>query len=113
MELGDAVSLVTLVALVYAVVNVLRNLFNLSAEGSKNQLVTQVTVWVAAVVVLLLAGQAEIAENVVIFGNELGDMDVASLILAGLCIGSTSSVVNDFFAARDNSRTSVNPPLIH
>jgi hypothetical protein len=109
----DTFSVATLIALVFVVVNFLRNLANVTKDvGAKASVVNQIVAWVAGVVVVVLASQADIASSIPVFGSPLGDFDIASLIIVGLSITSAGGVLNDFFAARDNTRTSANPDVL-
>lgn len=114
MESGflDAFSVIALVALIYKVIDFLKNLVNIKLIASKNGVVTQLTVWVAAVLVLVLASQAEISNTVVVLGRPLADFDLASLIVLALSFGSSASVFNDYLAAKDNNRSSEDPAML-
>lgn len=105
----EAIGFLALAALVVKVVGVIK------ALGKDNNFVlTQCVTWAVGVAVLLLAGQAEVTQALVIpgFGVALGTMDVASVILAGLLLGSTGAFAYDFKKARDNTDSAVEPSLL-
>lgn len=111
--LPDTFSLLTLVAVIYFVVNFVRNLVNLGNDPSaKNGVLTQLIVVVSAFVVLIVAAQADIANELVVMNRSLASFDVMSLLLVALAFGSSASALNDFFASRDEYRSSDNPPIL-
>lgn len=81
-----------------------------------NAVVTQVLVWVLGTAAIWLAGQASITENLVIDGlgieNALGQLDIASVVLAGWILGSTGSFIFDFKKAVDGSDSAAEPKLL-
>lgn len=91
-------------------VSTLKNLTTASARGDG---FTQIVVWIVATGVLFLAGQADVASDLVIPGLDgpLGDLDFASYVVLGLIAGSTGSVAYDFTKAVDNTNTTVEPSL--
>lgn len=64
-------------------------------------------------VVLVLGAQADATAGIVIPGltTPLGDLDIASLLLAALAGGSGGAQVYNFRKAIDSSTTTVEPPL--
>ena len=114
-NLLDTFSVATLLAFVFVLVNFVRNVLALrkarDAEAI-NSVVTQMAAWGIGIAVVFVCAAAEVANNIAFFGTALKDMDTFSKVIVGFALASGGSVVNDFFAARDNSRTSANPALI-
>ena len=105
----EVVGFLALATLVIKLVSVIK------AVGKDNNYVTtQVVTWVVGIAVLFLAGQASVTETLMIpgFGITAGDMDAASVILAGLVLGSTGAFAYDYKKARDNTDSSVEPSLL-
>jgi hypothetical protein len=74
--------------------------------------VTQIYVWTAGVVVVVLFAQTEWADTISFNGLVLADMNFATLLVIGLGIASTASAVRDVTKAIDNGDTAATPPLI-
>lgn len=105
----EVFSLLTLAALVIKIVSVIK------AIGKNNNLVlTQVVVWVVGIGVLLLAANSGLTAGISIFTGAppLGDLDIGSVVLAGLALGSTGSFAYDYKKARDNADSAVEPALV-
>ncbi len=105
----EAVGFLALAALVIKVVSVVKAL-----GKDANYVVTQVVTWSVGIAVLFLAGQAEVTQSLVIpgFGMTLGTMDAASIVLAGLVLGSTGAFAYDYKKARDNTDSATEPTLL-
>lgn len=65
--------------------------------------ITQLGVWVAGIIVLLLLAATDFASGIVIGDAPLGSLNIASLILIGLTVGSSASVLVDAKKAVDNT----------
>jgi hypothetical protein len=105
MEVFTAASLA---ALVWKITSVLKYL----TSGQVRQTVTQVIPWVAGILAVVVAAQADVAEGIVVFGTHaLGDLDGWSQILAGISLGSAASVGYDVKKAVDATDSATEPPL--
>jgi hypothetical protein len=103
----DALTWASLAALVIAFVNLVK-----FVRGKDwNSAITQVVVWVVAVLLVVLVAHSDFG-NTLSWGNRtLDSMNVASQVLVGLFFGSSATVINEFKKAIDNSDTAVKPPL--
>lgn len=104
----EFVPLLAAAALVWKIVDFLKYL----RTGDVNGVFTQLSVWVAGVAVVLLLANTDWADGITVGDTILGALNGASLVLLGLSVGSTSSVLYDTKAAIDGSDTAVKPPLI-
>lgn len=108
-----ALSAVTLVALIWKLVDFAKALVNLNVDNNKNTVVTQALVWGVAVGVLVLAAHARITTGLELLpGAPLGLMDWPSQVLIALGFGSAGSVLFDFKKARDNTDSAATSSLI-
>lgn len=74
----------------------------------------QVVAWALFVAVLVVASRARLfATSIEVpgTGTDLGHVDVFSLVLLGLGLGSGYGVFGDYLKARDNTQTAAQPPL--
>lgn len=80
-----------------------------------NAALTQVYMWLAGLVAVLLGANADAFEAIIIPGMEkpLGDLNFWSLVIIGLSFTSVGSVAYDFKKAFDNSDSAKMPPLTH
>jgi hypothetical protein len=69
--------------------------------------------WAVAFVVLMLGGAASATSSYVIPGldESLGDMDIASMLLAAAAIGSSGGFLYKAVTALDNTDSAAEPPL--
>lgn len=106
----ETVTVLGLIALVKKSVDMLKYITNKQV----NSAVTQLVVWVSSFVVLAIAGNADITENLKVFGEfTLGSLNFASLVLGGLLVGSSASLLaHDIPAALDNKDTARTPALL-
>lgn len=106
----EALGFAALAALVIKIVSVVK------AIGKDNNIVaTQVVVWAVGIIVLFLAGEADVTSGMVIPGFSdihLGDLDAASIVLAGLALGSSGAFAYDVKKAVDNSDSATEPALL-
>lgn len=77
-----------------------------------NGIVTQLSVWVAGIIVIFLLAASDFASGVPIGDLKLDAMNAASLVLVGLTISSSGSVVYDFKRAADGSDSAATPQLV-
>jgi hypothetical protein len=98
----------TLAALVVKFTSVLKYL----SSRAFREAATQVIPWVAGVLAVVLAAQADVSEGFIVWGQQaLGDLDFWSQVLAGIALGSGGSVVYDFKKAVDGTDSASEPPL--
>ncbi len=87
--MDDLVPTVALVALVKKFID-----FAAYLRGREyGNAITQVVVWIAGVVAVLLYAQTTWADGIVFAGQTLADMNFASLVAVGLCVGYGFSVL--------------------
>lgn len=97
-----------LISLIWKIVDFLK--YVLARDG--NGVVTQLAVWVGAIAVIILAANADLTEGLQLIGGRgLGSLNVWSLILAGLLIGSGASATVDVKKAIDGTDSAAVPPL--
>ncbi len=103
-----------LLGLAFAANKLVSTLKNLTTSNTRGAAVTQFVVWLAAFGMLLLAGSAEVTEDLIVPGlsQALGDLDFASFVVLGLITGSTGSVVYDFKKALDVNDSAAEPSLL-
>ena len=77
-----------------------------------NGAMTQIVVWVAGVVAVILYAATDWANTIAFGGLTLADMNMASLIALGLALGSGASLTTDFIKSRDESDSARMPALI-
>lgn len=104
----EAIGLAGLIAIIWKLVDVLRFI----SARDINAVVTQVSVWLSAFAVALLAREAEPFSTVGILGSTFGDLDLAAVVLFALGLGSTASGVVDFKKALDGTDSAAVPPLL-
>lgn len=72
---------------------------------------TLLTAWVGGFAAAALFAQTEFADGISVGDQTLGDLNVASLLVVGLTLGSVGANVNEFFASRDANRSTAKPQL--
>lgn len=83
-----------------------------ASAGDFKNVLTQVIPWVAGILAVMLAAQADVAAGMVVFGDQvLGHLDGWSQVLAGLSLGSAASVGYDVKKAVDHTDSAAEPPL--
>lgn len=99
-------------ALVWQVVDFLRELTNLSTN--KSAVVTQACAWVGGIMLIALAAHAAVTEAVVMPGMSvaLGKLDWPSVVLVGLLASSLASTGVDVKQALDGSDSAAKPQLL-
>lgn len=101
--------LIMLAAVATQVTTILKNL----AGGEPRVAATGLIPWAVAFVTLLLGSEASATADFVLPGltDPLGDMDIASLLLAAAAVGSSGGLLYSFRTAFDNTDTAKEPPL--
>ncbi len=98
-----------MVALILKIIDFLRY----ARAGDINGVLTQLSVWFAGVVSLVLVAQTNWADGIEIGDVALSRLGFWSLFFAGLTLASTASVVKDIgYKALDNSNTAKIPTLL-
>lgn len=106
----EVITLASLISLGNKVTAFLKSLTN----KDWNAVITQLVHWGGMTIILVFAAHASIANQITLFDGvpPLKELDGASLLLAGMSLGSLGSVLYDFKKARDNTDGAVEPPLI-
>lgn len=104
----EAIGLAGLIAIIYKLVDFLKYV----TARDVNAAVTQLTVWLSALAVALLAREADPFQTIAILGTTFGDLDLAAVVLFALGAGSAASGVVDFKKAFDHSDSARTPPLL-
>jgi hypothetical protein len=97
----DFVPILVLAALVKKLVDFVRA----AKAGDHNGIVTQLVAWVGGILVVMLAAHTAWADGIDFGDTTLGDMNLASQILAGLALASSASLAADF------TPKNVSPPV--
>lgn len=103
----DFIPLVAAVALIWKIVDFVKYV----RARHTDAVITQAAVWAAGVLVMLLLANTDFASEVAIAGTQLGNLNWASLVLIGLSVGSSASVLVDAKKAVDNSDSAAVPSL--
>lgn len=104
----DFLPAVAMVALLIKVIDTLRYL----RAGDINGVLTQVSAWVAGIIVVVLVAQTDWADGIQIGDRSLGVLGIWSLVFYGMSAGSTASFAKDTLKAVDNSNSAAIPTLI-
>lgn len=101
--------LIMLAALATQVTTMLKNL----TAGEVRAAFTGLIPWVVAGVALVWGANAGTTADYVLPGlsDPLGDMDLASLLLAAAAVGSSGGLLYSFRTAFDNTDTAKEPPI--
>lgn len=101
-----------LLALTWKVTDFMRLLGSFAEH--KSGIVTQILAWVGAIAVVMLFARSDFGETVEIPGSTLtlDTLNVFSLILVGLMVGSAASAAVDVKQAIDGRDSSAKPPLL-
>lgn len=95
----EIIGVAALIAIIWKVVDVIKYATN----GNMRAVTTQLSVWGAAIAIVLLAREAEPFANVEIMGTTFDRLDLASTVLFALGLGSAASVGVDVKKAIDNT----------
>lgn len=100
---------IAMMALIAKIVDFLRYAVHRDANG----VTTQLVVWVAGIAGVLLAAQTNWADGIPIGDVPLSQLNLGSLIFAGMSVGSGASVFfSDLKKAIDNNNTAKIPTLL-
>lgn len=102
--------LIGLTTLVIKAVDFMRLLVNLSTN--KSAVLTQLLSWAGGVGAIFLFAATDYAKSVGAAGTTLDNVSGATLVLVGLMMSSSASVVVDFKQSIDNSDTAAKPPIL-
>lgn len=104
----EIVGLAGLIAIIWKVVDFLKYVTNRDVNAA----VTQASVWISAVLVSLLAREAEPFSAIEVMGTTFGNLSSAAIVLFALGLGSTASGVVDFRKAIDTTDSAATPTLL-
>lgn len=105
----EFVPLLALAALVATLINFLKFVRN----GDTNGALTQLSVWVAGVVAVVLVANTDWSDTLIFGEIALSDMNFASLVFLGLSVGSVGSVGHEVIKSLDNSDSASKPSLFN
>jgi len=105
----EFVPMLALAALVVSAINFLKYV----RTGDLNGVLTQLSVWVAGVIVVILVAATDWADGLIFGDLALSDMNTASLIFLGVSIGSVGSAGYDLLKSVDNSDSNGKPHLFN
>jgi hypothetical protein len=94
------------------VVKTLVDIFRYIKGGDWNGAGTLLIAWAGGFGAAALFAQTAWAEGLAIGDQNLGALNVASLVVLGLTLGSIGAFANEFNAARDVNRSTAKPHLI-
>lgn len=101
----DFAPLLAAIALIWKIVDFVKYLRARNSEA----VVTQAAVWFAGVGVIFLLAATDFASAINVGDLSLGTLNAASLILLGLSVGSSASVLVDVKKAVDNTDSAAVP----
>lgn len=104
----DFVPLITMTAMIWAVINFLKYARNADWNGA----LTQLAVWAAGVGVVVLFAHSDWAASIPVGDLSLDQLNGWSLVIAGFAAGSAASTGFDIKKAVDHSDTAHVPSLI-
>lgn len=99
----EFVATAAIVLVVKKVVDAARMTFSKNFVG----LVTQAASWVGGFLAALIGAHTPWGADIVVGGESLSDLNIWSLVLVGVSIGSAASTVHDVVAAVDTTGSSV------
>lgn len=106
----DLTNVATLAGIVFLVLK-FTSVLKYASASHWREVVTQLIVWAAGIIAIVLYANSDIGRGIVVAGGKLGDFDGASLVIIGLALGSTASVARDTIKGLDNSDSAAEPPL--
>lgn len=92
----EFVPVLAMLALVKKVIDFLKYCTNRDING----VVTTAAAWIGGVVVIILFAQSTFAEGINIGDVTLASLNIASLIIVGMSIGSGAGLANDWISAK-------------
>lgn len=104
----EFVPLVAMAALVLAVINFVK----FAKAKDTNGMVTQLSVWIAGVAVVLLVAHTDFAAGLTVGDMTMASLNVYSLVFVGLTLGSSATVLNEFKKALDAGDSAKKPPMV-
>lgn len=104
----EFVPLLAWAALVLAFINFLKFVTN----RQWNHAVTQLSVWVAGVIVTTLTAHTDFAGGISVAGMSLSVLNQWSLIFVGLQAGSVATAIVEVKKALDGNDSAAKPPLV-
>jgi hypothetical protein len=104
----EAFGLAAAAALIQKVVDFVK----LVSVRDKDAIVAQLETWLAGFGVIWLLAQANFAERTNIGSQDLGEINMAGLVLLGLTGGSVASVLYDFKRAVDRTDSAAMPAIV-
>lgn len=104
----EALTLASLIALGMRIVSFLKFI----RAKDWNSVATQAAAWVAGVVVVFIAAEADIVQNLKVAGFALADINDWSKVLLGMMFLSLGSTAYQLTKALDNSQSAEEPALV-
>lgn len=101
----DFAPLLAAIALIWKIVDTVKY----ARARNVDAIVTQLGVWLAGVGVVLLLAATDFANGIEVAEFSLDKLNIASLVLLGLTIGSSASVAVDVKKAIDNTDSAAVP----
>jgi hypothetical protein len=77
-----------------------------------NAVATQVSAWVSGIVAIFLLASTDFASGINVGDAVLSEVNISSLVLIGLSVASSGSVLYDFKKALDHTDSARTPSLI-
>lgn len=105
----EFIPVVQMAVLVFAIINFLKA----ASNKDVNNVVTQIIVWVAGVMVVLLAAQTDFADGISVGDKVLTTLNFWSLLFVGLTISSLASFGVEIKKALDGNDSAKTAPLLH
>lgn len=104
----EFIPLVQMAVLVFAIINFLKAV----RAKDANSAFTQVIVWVAGVLVVLLAAETDFADGIMLGDQPLTTLNFWSLLFVGLTISSLATFGTEIKKALDNTDSAATPMLL-
>lgn len=104
----DFVPFVALALVVKTTVDILRYVKGQDWNGA----VTLLVAWLGGFGAAALFAQTDFADAIAVGDQTLGTLNVASLLVLGLTLGSAGANINELFASRDTNRSTAKPHLV-
>lgn len=100
------------IAAMAALILKLLDFFRYLRAGDVNGVITQLAVWFAGVIVVLLVAQTDWADGIKVGDMSLASLNIWSLIFFGLTVGSVASAFKDTLKAVDHDNSTMMPVLV-
>ncbi len=108
---GSTVEFIPTVAM-FALIVKLVDFLRYARAGDLNGVLTQLSTWIAGILVVLLVAQTEWANGIEVGDQPLSVLGFWSQLFVGLTVASTASLAKDTLKSVDNSNTSKIPTLL-